>query len=75
MWENTDGKVAGSVFTRGGWSTDIPIVDMLPGAPIAANIDSDSTPFILRAWYRSPKGDLRQMQFDSLDQIGWNVCE
>lgn len=74
MWENTNGEVAGSVFTRGRWSPDVPMTEILPGSPIAANVNSGSVPFVLRSWYRDTKGDLRQMKFDSL-QGAWDFSE
>ncbi|KAF2704476.1 hypothetical protein K504DRAFT_449482 [Pleomassaria siparia CBS 279.74] len=69
-WQNTNGKLAGSVFTRGSWSADIPFVDAMPGTPIAANVDSSSTPFVIRVWYRSPNSDLSRIQYNSTDP-GW----
>lgn len=60
MWENKAGKLAGSVFTRGNWSPDIPFVDVMPGTPVAANVDSDTTPFTIRVWYRNPNRELEK---------------
>jgi hypothetical protein len=70
MWENNAGKLAGSVFTRGSWSPDIPFVDVMPGTPVAANVDSDTTPFTIRVWYRDPNGELEKVQYNSTDP-GW----
>ncbi|KAF2790424.1 hypothetical protein K505DRAFT_364730 [Melanomma pulvis-pyrius CBS 109.77] len=70
MWENTEGKLSGSVFTRGSWSPDTPFVDVLPGTPITANVDSPSTPFTIRVWYRNPKSELNKIQYDSRNP-GW----
>jgi hypothetical protein len=74
MWENTAGKLAGSVFTRGSWSPDIPFVDVMPGTPVAANVDSDTTPFTIRTWYRDPNGELDMVQYNSRDP-GWKSCK